>query len=106
MTVDGPAPPVVPVSAEMRYAKVRAATDHTTVGVVCETPDGRVTIACACGMELTNGPTWTLDEHIRLHRAEARYLALSAVAPPGIPRLVPLAPTTASPATASRATTD
>ena len=39
-------------------------------------------------MALTNGPTWSLDEHIRLHRAEARFLALAAVAPEGIPRLV------------------
>ncbi|MBO3085635.1 hypothetical protein [Cellulomonas fengjieae] len=75
------------VSAEMRNAKVRAATEHTTVGQVATT-DGRVSIACACGMELTNGPTWSLDEHIRLHRAEARFLALAAVAPAGIPRLV------------------
>ena len=84
-----PVPPRVDaVSAEMRHAKVRAATDHTTVGLVTTTADGRVTIACACGMALTNGPTWSLDEHIRLHRAEARFLALAAVAPPGIPRLV------------------
>jgi hypothetical protein len=39
-------------------------------------------------MRLTNGPTWSLDEHIRLHRAEARFLALAAVAPADIPRLV------------------
>ncbi|CAM5778721.1 hypothetical protein [Cellulomonas persica] len=77
------------VSAQMRRAKVQAFTDHTTVGVVETDPDGRVTIACACGMRLTNGPTWSLDEHIRLHRAEARFLALAAVAPSGIPRLVP-----------------
>ncbi len=76
------------VSAQMRRAKVQAFTDHTTVGVVHSDPDGRVTIACACGMRLTNGPTWSLDEHIRLHRAEARFLALAAVAPDGIPRLV------------------
>ena len=81
-------PAISPVSAQMRHAKVRAATEHTTVGQVITTADGRVTIACACGMELTNGPTWSLDEHIRLHRAEARFLALSAVAPEGIPRLV------------------
>lgn len=84
------------VSAEMRRAKVRAYTEHTTVGVV--TADGdRVTIGCACGMTLTNGPTWSLDEHIRLHRAEARFLALAEVAPVGIPRLVawPLAAPTA-----------
>ena len=76
------------VSAEMRRAKLRAATEHTTVGQVVRTDDGRVTIDCACGMVLSNGPTWSLDEHIRLHRAEARFLALAAVAPTGIPRLV------------------
>ncbi|ROS30594.1 hypothetical protein EDF34_0233 [Cellulomonas sp. PhB150] len=80
--------PAEAVSAEMRHAKVRAATDHTTVGLVESLADGRVGIACACGMQLTNGPTWSLDEHIRLHRAEARFLALAAVAPEGIPRLV------------------
>nr|WP_051640144.1 hypothetical protein [Cellulomonas sp. URHE0023] len=72
----------------MRRAKLRAATEHTTVGQVTTTDDGRVTIDCACGMVLSNGPTWSLDEHIRLHRAEARFLALAAVAPVGIPRLV------------------
>ncbi len=81
-------PTVVPVSAAMRRAKVRAATDHTTVGSARTRPGGTVTIACACGMTLTNGPTWSLDEHIRLHRAEARFLALAEAAPPGIPRLV------------------
>jgi hypothetical protein len=79
---------LTPVSAEMRHAKLRAATEHTTVGQVVTTEDGRVTIDCACGMVLSNGPTWSLDEHIRLHRAEARFLALAAVAPTGIPRLV------------------
>ena len=83
-----PVVPVVPVSAAMRRAKVRAATEHTTVGLVQAGPGGTVTIACACGMTLTNGPTWSLDEHIRLHRAEARFLALADAAPPGIPRLV------------------
>lgn len=83
-----PVVPVVPVSAAMRRAKVRAATEHTTVGLAATGPGGTVTIRCACGMTLTNGPTWSLDEHIRLHRAEARFLALSDAAPPGIPRLV------------------
>ncbi|MBT0995101.1 hypothetical protein KIN34_12500 [Cellulomonas sp. DKR-3] len=73
----------------MRRAKVQAFTDHTTVGQVQTSDDGRVSIECACGMRLTNGPTWSLDEHIRLHRAEARFLAVAAVAPDGIPRLVP-----------------
>jgi len=76
------------VSAGMRRAKVQAATEHTTVGTVEQRADGSVTIDCACGMRLTNGPTWSLDEHIRLHRAEARFLALAAEAPAGIPRLV------------------
>ncbi len=78
----------------MRRAKVRAATEHTTVGLVHTSPDGTVTIGCACGMTLTNGPTWSLDEHIRLHRAEARFVALAAAAPAGIPRLVPWPVTT------------
>lgn len=81
--------PAEAVSAVMRRAKVRAATEHTTVGQVRSAPDGTVTIACACGMTLTNGPTWSLDEHIRLHRAEARFVALAAAAPAAIPRLVP-----------------
>jgi len=88
VTPDEPAAPEA-VSAQMRRAKAQAFTDHTTVGLVRTEADGRVTIACACGMQLTNGPTWSLDEHIRLHRAEARFLALAAVAPEGIPRLVP-----------------
>ena len=62
--------------------------DRRDVGLVQAGPGGTVTIACACGMTLTNGPTWSLDEHIRLHRAEARFLALAQAAPPGIPRLV------------------
>ena len=97
-TTQSPEDLPVPVSAPMRHAKVRAYTDHTTVGRVVVDPDGAVTIGCACGMTLTNGPGWSLDEHIRLHRAEARYLALSAVAPAGIPRLVrePAAPSDAS----------
>lgn len=81
-------PHAVPVSAVMRGAKVRAHTEHTTVSQVATHPDGTMTIDCACGMTLTNGPGWSLDEHIRLHRAEARFLALAQVAPPGIPRLV------------------
>ena len=89
-----PVVPVVPVSAAMRRAKVRAATEHTTVGRASTGTGGTVTIQCACGMTLTNGPTWSLDEHIRLHRAEARFLALAEAAPPGIPRLVDWPPRT------------
>ena len=53
-------------------------------------PDGTVWLECSCGTVLRNGPTWTLDEHVRLHRAEAKYLELSAGAPAGIPRLIDL----------------
>ncbi|WP_454044033.1 hypothetical protein [Cellulosimicrobium sp. Marseille-Q8652] len=79
-----------PVSASMRRAKAGARAAHVTTGQVREDPAGHVTIECSCGMVLTNGPDWTVDEHIRLHRAEARYLALSAVAPAGMPRIVPV----------------
>lgn len=74
----------------MRRAKAHARAAHVTVGQVERTPDGRTTIGCSCGMTLTNGPDWSLDEHIRLHRAEARYLAVSQVAPAGMPRIVPV----------------
>ena len=77
-----------PVSASMRRAKAEARTSHVTIGHVRRVDDGRVTIDCSCGMQLTNGPDWSLDEHIRLHRAEARYVALSKVSPAGMPRLV------------------
>ncbi|WP_308016427.1 hypothetical protein [Cellulosimicrobium marinum] len=79
-----------PVSASMRRAKAGARAAHVTTGQVREDGAGRVTIECSCGMVLTNGPDWTVDEHIRLHRAEARYLALSLVAPAGMPRLLPV----------------
>nr|WP_239073104.1 hypothetical protein [Sediminihabitans luteus] len=72
----------------MRRAKADAQASHVTVGTVEHGPSGQVTIGCSCGMTLTNGVGWSLDEHIRLHRAEARYLALSQVAPAGIPRLI------------------
>lgn len=77
-----------PVSAAMHRAKADARASHVTVGQVRHLPGGRVEIDCSCGMVLTNGPDWSLDEHIRLHRAEARYLALSKVAPAGMPRLI------------------
>ncbi|PFG43384.1 hypothetical protein ATJ88_2080 [Isoptericola jiangsuensis] len=76
------------VSAAMHEAKNRARAAHVTVGQVRHLDDGRVEIDCSCGMVLTNGPQWSLDEHIRLHRAEARYVALSEVAPAGMPRLI------------------
>jgi hypothetical protein len=79
------------VSAAMHRAKTRARAAHVTVGLVRHGEDGAVEIDCSCGMLLTNGPQWSLDEHIRLHRAEARYLAVSEVAPAGMPRLIPVA---------------
>jgi hypothetical protein len=78
------------VSATMHRAKANARASHVTVGQVRRDVGGAVEIDCSCGMVLTNGPDWSLDEHIRLHRAEARYVALSAVAPAGMPRLVPV----------------
>ncbi|SDS47262.1 hypothetical protein [Paraoerskovia marina] len=76
------------VSAAMRHAKAAARSSHVTVGQATPDRTGHVEIECSCGMVLTNGPDWSVDEHIRLHRAEARYLALSAVAPAGMPRLI------------------
>jgi len=78
------------VSPAMRQAKQEAQASHVTIGTAVDHADGRITIGCSCGMTLTNGPSWSLDEHIRLHRAEARYLALSHAAPAGMPRLVPV----------------
>ncbi len=74
----------------MHRAKTRARASHVTVGQARHHPDGSAEIDCSCGMVLTNGPQWSLDEHIRLHRAEARYLAVSEVAPAGMPRLIPV----------------
>jgi hypothetical protein len=79
---------VIPVSAALRDAKARARASHYTVGTLQRDPDGTVWLECSCGTVLRNGPSWTLDEHVRLHRAEAKYLELSASAPPGIPRLI------------------
>lgn len=78
-----------PVSAALRDAKARARSTHFTVGTVRRDDDGTVWLECSCGTLLRNGPTWTLDEHVRLHRAEAKYLELSASAPADIPRLIP-----------------
>jgi hypothetical protein len=78
------------VSAAMHRAKAAARASHTTVGDLRRLPGDVVEIDCSCGMVLTNGPEWSLDEHIRLHRAEARYLAVSEVAPAGMPRLIPV----------------
>ena len=74
----------------MHRAKADARASHVTVGLVRHLPGNREEIDCSCGMTLTNGPQWSLDEHIRLHRAEARYVALSRVAPPGMPRILPV----------------
>ncbi|MCB2177580.1 MAG: hypothetical protein KQH57_17360 [Actinomycetales bacterium] len=79
-----------PVSAVLRDAKARARSTHYTVGTLRQDADGTVWLECSCGTVLRNGPTWTLDEHVRLHRAEAKYLELSQAAPPGIPRLIDL----------------
>ena len=76
----------------MHRAKADARASHVTVGLVRHLPGDREEIDCSCGMTLTNGPQWSLDEHIRLHRAEARYLALSEVAPAGMPRTHPRGP--------------
>ena len=76
------------VSVEMHRAKATARASHTTVGSLRQLPDGVQQIDCSCGMVLTNGPTWSIDEHIRLHRAETRFLAVSDIAPAGIPRLI------------------
>lgn len=72
----------------MRRAKAAARVSHVTIGRVHDDGRGRMSIDCSCGMVLANGPDWSVDEHIRLHRAEARYLALSRVAPAGMPRLI------------------
>ena len=89
-TLTAPAPQgvVEPVSAALRQAKADAQFLHVTVGVTEVHDDGLITLPCSCGTLLTNGPTWSLDEHIRLHRAEARFLALTAAAPAQMPRLV------------------
>jgi hypothetical protein len=79
-----------PVSAALRDAKARARSSHYTIGTLRSDDDGTVWLECSCGMVLHNGPTWTLDEHVRLHRAEAKYLELSQAAPVGIPRLIAL----------------
>nr|WP_108494599.1 hypothetical protein [Promicromonospora sp. AC04] len=80
------------MSAAMHRAKADARASHVTVGLVRHLAGDREEIDCSCGMTLTNGPQWSLDEHIRLHRAEARYLALSRIAPAGMPRLIPVDP--------------
>src|SRR5215213_153014 len=76
---------VEPVSANIRRVGARVRAEHHTVGVVRTLPGDVVQLDCACGVTLTNGPGWSLDEHLRLHRAEVKYEALLAVAHPGMP---------------------
>ncbi len=76
---------VEPVSAGIRRVGGRVRAEHHTVGVVRTLPGSRNELDCACGVTLTNGPGWSLDEHLRLHRAEVKYEALLAVAHPGMP---------------------
>src|SRR5665648_1184987 len=59
--------PEEPVSAALRDAKARARSHHYTVGTLQRDPDGTVWLECSCGTVLRNGPSWTLDEHVRLH---------------------------------------
>jgi hypothetical protein len=79
--VDG----VEPVSADIRRVGARVRAEHHTVGVVRTLPGDVNQLDCACGVVLTNGPGWSLDEHLRMHRAEVKYEALLAVAHPAMP---------------------
>ncbi len=79
--VDG----VEPVSAGIRRVGAQVRAEHHTVGVVRTLPGDVNQLDCACGVVLTNGPGWSLDEHLRLHRAEVKYEALLAVAHPAMP---------------------
>jgi hypothetical protein len=79
--VDG----VEPVSAGIRRVGGQVRAQHHAVGVVRTLPGDVHELDCACGVTLTNGPGWSLDEHVRLHRAEVKYAALLAVAHPGMP---------------------
>ncbi|WNB84353.1 hypothetical protein [Cellulomonas sp. ATA003] len=76
---------VEPVSAGIRRVGGQVRAEHHTVGVVRTLPGDVNELDCACGVTLTNGPGWSLDEHLRLHRAEVKYEALVAVAHPGMP---------------------
>jgi hypothetical protein len=76
---------VEPVSADIRRVGAQVRAEHHTVGVVRTLPGDVNQLDCACGVVLTNGPGWSLDEHLRLHRAEVKYEALLAVAHPGMP---------------------
>jgi hypothetical protein len=76
---------VEPVSAGIRRVGGQVRAEHHTVGVVRMRPGDVNELDCACGVTLTNGPGWSLDEHLRLHRAEVKYEALLAVAHPDMP---------------------
>ncbi len=76
---------VEPVSAGIRRVGGQVRAEHHAVGVVRTLPGDVNELDCACGVTLTNGPGWSLDEHLRLHRAEVKYEALLAVAHPGMP---------------------
>ena len=76
---------VEPVSAGIRRVGAQVRAEHHTAGVVRTLPGEVNELDCACGVTLTNGPGWSLDEHLRLHRAEVKYEALLAVAHPDMP---------------------
>jgi len=76
---------VEPVSARIRRVGAQVRAEHHTAGVVRTLPGAVNELDCACGVTLTNGPGWSLDEHLRLHRAEVKYEALLAVAHPDMP---------------------
>lgn len=78
---------VEPVSAGIRRVGAQVRAEHHTAGVVRTLPGAVNELDCACGVTLTNGPGWSLDEHLRLHRAEVKYEALLAVAHPDMPLL-------------------
>lgn len=76
---------IEPVSAGIRRVGAQVRAEHHTAGVVRTLPGDVNQLDCACGVTLTNGPGWSLDEHLRLHRAEVKYEALLAVAHPDMP---------------------
>ncbi|WP_227422080.1 hypothetical protein [Pengzhenrongella sicca] len=76
---------IEPVSARIRRVGARVRAEHHTAGVVRTLPGAVNELDCACGVTLTNGPGWSLDEHLRMHRAEVKYEALLAVAHPDMP---------------------
>ena len=73
------------MSARIRRVGAQVRAEHHTAGVVRTLPGAVHELDCACGVTLTNGPGWSLDEHLRMHRAEVKYEALLAVAHPDMP---------------------